>query len=199
MEKKTMYFVRRAIILAGIPACCFFVSVSYAQQKSSEEKKDTLLEDFEKIKHDVKILRREIKNVRSSVSQLKKSIRPLKEIPSALTELNVKLEAQITTVNALSGELYRLGSALEKKTKRGAVDYKEIEHLTSDITAQKQNIRDLKDEIHILREVQSDLQAQPVSDTEQDSPISFVQKVLQWKYWGHAAFGLALIALMVAL
>lgn len=190
-----MYFVRRAIILAGISACCFFVSVSYAQQ----EKKDTLLEGFEKIKHDVKILRREIKNVRSSVSQLKKSIHPLKEIPSALTELNVKLEAQITTVNALSGELYRLGSALEKKTKRGAVDYKEIEHLTSDITAQKQNIRDLKDEIRILREVQSDLQAQPVSDTEQDSPVSTVKKVLEWKYWGHAAFGLALIALMVAL
>ncbi len=190
-----MYFVSRAIILAGISACCFFVSVSYAQQ----EKKDTLMEDFEKIKHDVKILRREIKNVRSSVSQLKKSIRPLKEIPPALTELNVKLEAQITTVNALSGELYRLGSALEKKTKRGAVDYKEIEHLTSDITAQKQNIRDLKDEIRILREVQSDLQAQPVSDTEQDSPVSTVKKVLEWKYWGHAAFGLALIALMVAL
>lgn len=181
------------IVQAGYPQETTLPKTAAEESKPKNDKKITLL------KKDVKILRNEIRKVRQSVSALKKETKSIKAIAQAVAELNSKLEAQIITVNSLTGEIYRIASVQENNLPKGKRNKENLENLDQEIENNKQSIKDIEDELKILRAVQADLQNQAFTESPDDVESSRIRKMFNWKYWGQTAFGVALVAFIIAL
>lgn len=161
---------------------------------------EKLSKDLITIQKDVAILRKEIKKVRSSVSGLSKTVKLQKGLSQAINELNLKLENQAESIKTFSGELYRLGANREHGKNKDVTRRKELEQMYKDVTNHALLIQDLKSEMRILREMQSDIQeAVPTPDISREQDVPVWKRALNWKYWGQTACGIALIALIIAL
>ncbi len=186
--------------------CLSFTGVVFAQAATASEnaapvqkKQKDYSKKIKRMRRDVEVLRGEIKKVRSAVSKVSKEARSREGMPRALAELNEKLEGQIANVKALSGELYRISSVQEKDVSKTAKNNEELEKLSEDVRGHEQRIKDLQDELRIIRAVESDRKEPHVPAVKHEKRTEPWQRVLHWRYWGQAACGVALLALIIAL
>lgn len=173
--------------------------VQAVQEQTQEQNLGEIKDSLKTVTRSVEVLRKEVKKVRTSVSGIAKKVKQNKDTAQAVAELNLKLASQAQTVKSLSGELFRLSSRMENTANKEETEQKGMGQVYKEIDAQRMLIKDLKNEIRILREIQTDMQTQSAEPAARRPEQSFWEKAVQWKFWGHTAFGLALIALVVAL
>ncbi|MFH1379671.1 MAG: hypothetical protein ABII23_05280 [bacterium] len=186
----------------GIVCLCIFLSLvqaGYVQEPAVQAPQPNTDKKITALQKEINILRQEIRNVRESVSSLKKETKSIDDVSQAVAELNAKLEAQMTTMNSLSGEIYRIASVQENNLPKGARNKENLDSLDQAIQDNKLSIKDIEDELKVLRAVQSDLQNQSNKESAAKDEPSKLRNICNWKYWGQTACGIALAALIIAL
>ncbi|MBD3271052.1 MAG: hypothetical protein GF384_00775 [Elusimicrobia bacterium] len=174
-----------------------FVVVCGAQETHKPDYTD-MNSRIEQMQRDTEILRTELRKVRSLTFKHEKELELLKSVPRAIAELNEKIEAQIQNVQALSGELYRIGSLQENVAAKDSTYVTQVDNLKQELTTHTTMLEDMQDEIRILRKIQADMSSD-VRPSSSRTSAPWWEQMRDWKYWGQTACGLALIALIIAL